>query len=79
MFNQVKIFRRIFSKVGMADFDNVHIQMLGAEQSFGEKHAKHTREVNFNIFPRVTFDIISLHMNLLHINHRAYHKIKLCT
>ncbi len=69
MFNQVKIFRRIFSKVGLADFDNVHIQMLGAEQSFGEKHTKHTREVNSNIFPRVTFDIISLHMNLLHINH----------
>jgi hypothetical protein len=40
------IFRRIFAKVGIPDFDKVHVQMLGAEESFGPKQAKFTREVN---------------------------------
>jgi len=36
--------RRIFAKVGIPDFDKVHVQMLGAEESFGPKQAKFTRE-----------------------------------
>eukprot|EP00088_Acartia_fossae_P052439 TRINITY_DN5923_c0_g1_i1.p1 TRINITY_DN5923_c0_g1~~TRINITY_DN5923_c0_g1_i1.p1 ORF type:complete len:620 (-),score=121.10 TRINITY_DN5923_c0_g1_i1:453-2312(-) len=36
--------RRIFSKLNIPDFDSVHVQMLGAEESFGPDHSKHTRE-----------------------------------